>query len=109
MKLVFYGLWEDERSKLEELHKKYGFDYEATAEELSLLNVSLSEGCAGVSVLGKGAVGDDLLSALHGYGVKFLATRSIGYNHIDLAAAKKYGFKLCNSQCIRPIRWPSLL
>lgn len=54
MKLVFYGLWEDERSKLEELHKKYGFDYEATAEELSLLNVSLSEGCAGVSVLGKG-------------------------------------------------------
>lgn len=98
MKLVFYGLWEDERSKLEELHKKYGFDYEATAEELSLLNVSLSEGCAGVSVLGKGAVGDDLLSALHGYGVKFLATRSIGYNHIDLAAAKKYGFKLCNSQ-----------
>ena len=98
MKLVFYGLWEDERSKLEELHKKYGFDYETTAEELSLLNVSLSEGCAGVSVLGKGAVGDDLLSALHGYGVKFLATRSIGYNPIDLAAAKKYGFKLCNSQ-----------
>ncbi len=98
MKFVFYGLWEDERPKLEELRKKYDFECVAANEVLSMDNVGLSEGSAGVSVLGKCAVDEHLLRALHEYGVKFLSTRSIGYNHIDLKAAKKYGFRLSHSQ-----------
>lgn len=98
MKFTFYGLWEDERPKLDELTKKYGFECAATNDVLSLKNVRLSEGSSGVSVLGKSAVGEELLCALHDEGIRYLATRTIGYNHIDLNAAKKYGFKLCNSQ-----------
>lgn len=98
MKLTFYGLWEDERPKLNELTQKYGFECVATNDVLSMNNAELCKGSVGVSVLGKCAVGEDLLRALNGYGIQYLSTRSIGYNHIDLKAAKKYGFKLCNSQ-----------
>lgn len=98
MKFAFYGLWEDERPRLQELSEKYGFSYAATDEVLSEDNAKLSEGCDGVSVLGKSAVDEKLLGMLAGYKIRFLSTRSIGYNHIDLRAAKKFGFRLCNSQ-----------
>ena len=98
MKLTFYGLWEDERPKLNELTQKYGFECVATNDVLSMDNSALCKGSAGVSVLGKCAVDEELLRTLHGYGIRYLSTRSIGYNHIDLKAAKKYGFRLCNSQ-----------
>ena len=98
MKLTFYGLWEDERPKLNELTQKYGFECVATNDVLSMDNAALCKGSAGVSVLGKCAVDEELLRTLHGYGIRYLSTRSIGYNHIDLKAAKKYGFRLCNSQ-----------
>lgn len=98
MRLAFYGLWDDERPRLNELGKKYGFECVETDEVLSFKNIHLCEGCDGVSILGKFSMTEELLRALSEYGIKYLSTRSIGYNHIDLKAAKKYGFKLCNSQ-----------
>lgn len=53
MKLTFYGLWEDERPKLNELTQKYGFECVATNDVLSMDNAALCKGSAGVSVLGK--------------------------------------------------------
>ena len=98
MKFTFYGMWEDERAKLNELQKKYAFECVSTSEEISPTNIGLSEGSIGVSLLGKGRVDEKILVALSERGIRFLSTRSIGYNHIDLNAVKKYGFKLCNSQ-----------
>lgn len=98
MKFCFYGLWADERPKLKELKEKYAFECVETSEVLSLENAALCKGCDGVSILGKSNVSEELFRALSEYGIRYLSTRSIGYNHLDLAAAKKYGFKLCNSQ-----------
>lgn len=99
MKFAFYGLWEEEYPLLKALQEKHGFEIAfQTSDVLSLSNAERCEGCSGVSVLGKVAVTEPIVAALHRCGVKFLATRSIGYNHIDLAALKKYGIRLCNSQ-----------
>ncbi len=98
MKFTFYGLWEDELPKLKELSETYGFAYEGTEEVLTEKNAVLSAGSDGVSILGKITVGEPLLRALSEQGIRYLSTRSIGYNHIDLQAAKKLGFRLCNSQ-----------
>ena len=98
MKLTFYGLWEEEKPKLQELSEKYGFEYAGTNEVLCPENLSLCDGSAGVSALGKRAVDETLLSELARRGIRYLSTRSIGYNHIDLKAAKKFGIRLCNSQ-----------
>lgn len=97
MKFAIYELWDAERAKLEELSKAYGFAYEATKEVLGLDNMHLCEGCDGVSTLGKVNANEELLRALSEKGIRYYSTRTIGYNHIDLAAAKKYGIKVCNS------------
>ncbi|MBQ8885346.1 MAG: lactate dehydrogenase [Clostridia bacterium] len=99
MKFAFFGLWEEERPVLKGLCEKYGFEISyATGEVLTVENAENCEGCDGVSVLGKTFITAPIIEKLHACGVKYLATRSIGYNHIDLAALKKYGIRLCNSQ-----------
>lgn len=98
MKFAYYGLWEDERPKLKELQEKYGFECFATSDVLTTENVFRCEGCDGVSILGKCTIGAEVLEKLRSLGVKYLSTRTVGYNHIDLEAAKRLGFRLSNSQ-----------
>ncbi|MBQ7323840.1 MAG: lactate dehydrogenase [Clostridia bacterium] len=98
MKFAIYELWNDvERAKLEEASKFHGFEYVATKEVLSMENIHLCEGCDGVSTLGRVCADDALLCALAERGIRYYSTRTIGYNHIDLTAAKKYDIKVCNS------------
>ena len=97
MKFAVYGIWDAERAMLEKMSKELDFEYVVTAEPISLNNLSYCEGCDGVSSLGKVNVNEELLEALSKMGIRYFSTRTIGYNHIDLAAAKKYGIKVCNS------------
>lgn len=97
MKFAVYGLWEAERSMLTKMSERLGFDYVVTTEPVSLDNVDMCERCDGVSSLGKVNANAELLAALAKKGVRYFSTRTIGYNHIDLAAAKRYGIKVCNS------------
>lgn len=97
MKFAVYGLWEEERAKLEELSARYGFEYVATSAPLSLENVSLCRGLDGVSSLGRVDANETLMKALKAQGIQYFSTRTVGYNHIDLASAKACGIKVCNS------------
>lgn len=97
MKFAVYGIWDAERATLEEMSKTLGFEYVVTAEPISIENVALCEGCDGVSSLGKVNANAELLAALAQRGIRYFSTRTIGYNHIDLAAAKSCGIKVCNS------------
>lgn len=97
MKFAVYGLWEEERAKLEELSRRYGFAYKATEEPISLENTAFCRGCDGVSSLGRVDANGALMKALQNEGIKYFSTRTIGYNHIDLQAAKACGIRVCNS------------
>ena len=97
MKFIVYGIWEEERAKLEALSKEYGFEYVATSDSLGLHNVELARGADGISTLGKIDANATLMQALANVGIKYFSTRTIGYNHIDLQGAKANGIKVCNS------------
>lgn len=97
MKFVVYGIWNEERAKLEEVSKAYGFEYVATSEPISANNISLCVGADGVSGLGKVSVDEPILQALKNAGIRYFSTRTVGYNHIDLEAAKRLGIRVCNS------------
>ncbi len=97
MKFAVYGVWDAEREMLETMSQKLGFEYVVTSESISLDNLGYCEGCDGVSSLGKVNADAALLSALAQKGIRYFSTRTIGYNHIDLAAAKQCGIKVCNS------------
>nr|WP_296959659.1 family 1 glycosylhydrolase [uncultured Mediterraneibacter sp.] len=58
---------------------------------------TLAQGCEGVTILGQGDINAALLDLWADMGVKYLSTRTIGFNHIDLAHAAQRGIKVCNA------------
>lgn len=64
-------------------------------EPLTASNLNLVEGFDGVSILGA-PVGRDVLMGLHERGIKYVASRSIGFDNIDLEAAKDLGIAVSN-------------
>ncbi len=68
------------------------------AEPLTEQNLSLCQGCEAITTLGFSRLDETMLARLSSLGVRFLATRTIGYNHIDLTAAKKFGIRVSNAR-----------
>ncbi|MBC8573273.1 NAD(P)-dependent oxidoreductase [Jingyaoa shaoxingensis] len=60
-------------------------------------NVEFLEGCEGVSVLGQVFIGRELLDAWKVKGIRYLSTRTIGYNHIDVKYAGKIGIRVSHA------------
>lgn len=103
MKLVAYQVREDEHVAFERLAQKYNIDIEVTTVPLTLETVNLAKGAQGISMPGgcmpegAGNAKKELLDAIAAQGIQALATRSIGYNHIDVEYANHIGIKVCNS------------
>ena len=60
-------------------------------EELHLQTVHLAEGCEAVALFTSDDAAGPVLEALYAIGVRFVALRSAGYNHCNLATAKRLG------------------
>ena len=97
MKIYAFGVREDEKQAFEQISAQCGVEVTLSDEAPSLENADLVKGYEGVTMLGMGNIDRDLLSRYSENGVRFLSTRTIGYNHIDLVAAKELGIKVCNA------------
>ena len=93
MKICFYALREDELLFCHEMRNKYGVDFTYTAEYPNAENISLAEGCDGMSCT-PCDMSRKVLESFRNAGVKYILTRSIGYDHIDRAAARELGLKV---------------
>ena len=63
---------------------------------------SLAEGADAVCVFVNDVVDRQVIEALSGHGVRFLALRSAGFNHVDLAAAAEYGITVVRVPAYSP-------
>lgn len=97
MKIMVYEVRQDERAELERQSRELGVELAVTAEVPTPENAGLAEGCLGVSILGQGRIDAALLDAWRAMGVSYLSTRTVGYDHIDLAHAKAVGIRVCNA------------
>lgn len=93
MNVIVYSTHKFERSYLEAaIARKHSLRF--VENKLTLETVALAEGCEAASIF----VSDDasvlVLKRLSESGVKFLALRSAGYNHVDLNEAKKVNIKV---------------
>ena len=95
MKIAVYNCREDEAS----LFKTYGKEYDV---ELSLSplpptpeTASLAEGCDAVDIITT-PVGRELIDIWHSYGIKAIATRTVGYEHVDYKYAAELGISVSN-------------
>ena len=97
MRLFVYGCRPyDEEAIFQSLAEQYQIALGTTTEQPSVDNAALARGYDAVSVVAV-PVTADILTALHQNGVSLVSTRTIGYDHIDLAAAKALGITVCNA------------
>ena len=63
---------------------------------LNIHTVGLAREHDAVSIFVNDDASAPVLEKLHEYGIKYLALRSAGYNHVDLQKAKELGMKVAN-------------
>ena len=94
MKICFYALREyDELHFCREMKDKYGIDFVYTTDYPNDSNIALSSGCDGMSCT-PCDMSRNVLEAFRNVGVKYILLRSVGYDHVDLSAAREFGLKV---------------
>ena len=97
MKIFAYETRPDEQTQMEALAQTLGVELETSAAVPGPDTAALSAGCEGVSILGQGTIDAALLDQFYAQGVRYLSTRTVGYNHIDLRHARELGMRVCNA------------
>lgn len=94
MKIFAYAVREyDELHYFKQLVEQYHFTFDYTSDYPTLENAELARGYDGISII-TNRMYPELLDKFHALGVKYIATRSIGYDHIDLEYAHKLGMRV---------------
>lgn len=97
MKVTVYNCREfDEKELFLRYEKELGIELVLCADAPTLENARLTKGSECVDII-TSKITRELLEAFHNNGVKYLTTRTIGYDHIDLEAAKEFGIKVGNA------------
>jgi D-specific alpha-keto acid dehydrogenase len=94
--LTLYGCGPDEAALIRELAPRLGLVPTITEAAISVAGVTLTGDNRCISVDHKTRVSNPMLLALSEAGVRYLSTRSIGYDHIDLEYAASVGILVEN-------------
>jgi D-specific alpha-keto acid dehydrogenase len=94
--ITVYGCGPDEAALFREKAFRFGVTTTITAAAVSAANIDLASGNRCISVGHKSRVANSVLLALGRAGVKYISTRSIGCNHIDVEYAASVGITVEN-------------
>lgn len=97
MKIVAYATRPDEMEAFDFFSKELNMDIKYVQKNLSKETIDEARGVEYVTILGNCDASADVLEGLKGIGVKYVASRSVGYNNIDLEKAKELGIRVSNS------------
>lgn len=99
MKIKVYELRDDERGAFKRTASSVpeGYEVVGTSDPLTLDTLDSLEGAEGIVIVTKSPLDEKMLAAVRERGVRYVATRSIGYNHIDVEAARSLGIRVCNT------------
>jgi len=95
MKLAVFSYRNDETEYFNKFVKQYNVDAVYTSEAPTLENLEFVKGCDCISIITT-KIDTELLDKLKEFGVKFISTRTIGYDHIDIDYAHKIGIGVDN-------------
>lgn len=101
MKVVAYSIKEFEKEFLARANQKQ-HDITLISNPLSLETAVYAEGKEAVLVFTNDDLSEPVIDKLADLGIKFIATRSVGTDHIDREAAGKRKIKLANVPCYSP-------
>lgn len=96
MKILAYSHRPDETEYFKEFSKKYNVEVVLTEEDPNNITAELAKGFDCISIITT-RISAELVEKFHVLGVKFISTRTIGYEHIDLEKAKELGIHVGNA------------
>lgn len=96
MKVRVYGVQPDEMKLYEEAEKQGDLSFDFAKAPLNEGTVDEVKDCEAIIVMTNCQVNEKVIQVLAQKGVKYVATRSAGSDHVDYAAIKKYGLHACN-------------
>ncbi|MDO5518775.1 MAG: D-isomer specific 2-hydroxyacid dehydrogenase family protein [Clostridium sp.] len=95
MKILAYSHRNDETEYFKKFSDKYNIEVVLTEDEPSMETADLAKGFDCISIITTN-IPEDLLKKFKDNGVKFISTRTIGYDHIDIKSAKEIGMHVGN-------------
>ena len=96
MKILAYSHRNDETEFFKEFSEKYNVEVVLTEKAPNMETAELAKGFDCISIITT-IVNSELVNKFHELGVKFISTRTIGYDHIDLNEAEKLGIHVGNA------------
>lgn len=96
MKLLAFEVRADEKEYFQKMREQHQLVIDEREDILTLENVDQCQGYDAITCLGMSSLNRDLLSELKKRNIFYIATRSIGYNHIDLKSAEEFHQHICN-------------
>ena len=94
--ITVYGCEQNEMALFCEIAARCDVTPTITSAPASVATAAMSGGNRCISVGHKSQISHATLVALHRAGVRYISTRSAGYNHIDLRAAEQLGISVEN-------------
>ncbi|MCD7840082.1 MAG: lactate dehydrogenase [Erysipelotrichaceae bacterium] len=89
MKIVFFSVRKDEVDFVYECANKYHVNIEICPYAFNIRNIEYCQGANAISIVTT-PINEEMIQVLHEYGIRYISTRTIGYDHIDLEACQKY-------------------
>ncbi|MBG9786443.1 MULTISPECIES: 2-hydroxyacid dehydrogenase [Brevibacillus] len=99
--LVCYGVRDVEVEFFQKLNK-FNYNLTLVTDLMNDTNVEMAKGADAVMVRGNCKATRTNIEKLASYGVKYLLTRTVGFNHIDLQAVKDCGMKAARVPAYSP-------
>lgn len=96
MKIAVYNCREDELEFFDRFSKIYGVEILRLDEDPCLETAAYAKGCDCISITSDSMITAAMLDRYKEYGIKFLSTRTVGMDHIDVAYAKQIGLGVGN-------------
>jgi D-specific alpha-keto acid dehydrogenase len=94
MGITVYGSGPEEAALFREIAPRFGLVPTITDAAVSEANIDLASGTQCISVGHKAPVSNSTLVALSKAGVRYISSRSVGYNHIDVQCAEHLGMSV---------------
>ncbi|MDO5294062.1 MAG: D-isomer specific 2-hydroxyacid dehydrogenase family protein [bacterium] len=94
--ITVYSCSDDERALFEQYEQRYNIQLNLYTEDISEGNIKLARGCECISVNHSVRITPSLIDRLYEEGVRYISTRTIGFEHIAVEYAKSIGMEVKN-------------
>ncbi len=100
-KIACYGVRSNEVEYFNKLNK-YNYELTLIPDLLRHDNVETAKNHDAVLLRGNSIADQQNLDAFHSYGIKYVFTRTVGFNHIDVEYARKLGIRMARVPSYSP-------